>query len=365
MKKVVLMSLDTALLEWSPAKYQLLEELSIRGFETYLFISGKLKNRGSYSSINHVINVKDMSKKDIQKRIIDIAPHAVIATIYVDTSVIYKLPYKMKNTSFYYYNLEINTPYLNKDERKENFWIYMDYKMKYPIHKIKEILYTRKVKAFSIQDKLRMKVSKKYHIDYSDPIFIPNSYIFDETKVVPVGQTGVVYTGGIKRDFLQGQFKNLKEVKKTPLTLSGRIDSWCKGEMKKLRNTNANIRLLEQILSIDQYTNYLQQYAVGLVWYSPLREDEGRYYMGLSSGKMFKHLSLGQPIIASNCRGITEIVNKYKLGIVIDNISELDDAYDEIMRNYLYYRENVISTYKKKFDYRKVVIPFINLIENQ
>lgn len=363
MKKVILMSMETPLLEWSPAKYQLLEELSIRGFETYLFIAGKLKNRGSYSWINHVLNVKYMSKKDIQKRIIDIAPHAVIATIYVDTSVIYKLPYILKNTSFYYYNLEINTPYLNKDERKENFRIYMQFKLKYPIHKIKEILYTRKVKAFSIQDKLRMKVSEKYHINYSHPIFIPNSYIFDEAKVVPVGQTGVVYTGGIKRDFLQGQFKNLKEVKKTPLTLSGRIDVWCKREMKKLRYTNTNIKLVEQVLSVDQYTNYLQQFAVGLVWYSPMREDEGRYYIGLSSGKMFKHLSLGQPIIAIKCCGITEVVNKYKLGVIINDISELDDAYDEIMKKYSYYRENVIKIYKEKFDFKKLIIPFLDAIE--
>ncbi len=364
MKKVVLMSLETTLLEWSPAKYQLLDELSSKGFETYLFLPGKLKNRKKYNSINYVINTEGMLNKDIRKKIIDIAPNAVIATIYIDTTVIYKLPYIMKNTSFYYYNLEICTPYLNKEVQKENFRHYIKYKFKYPLYKYKEMLYTRRVKAFSIQDRLRMRLSEKYHIKHSNVILIPNSYVFDETKIISEKQTGVVYTGGIKRDFFLKQMKNLGDVKRTPLTFSGRIDLWCKKEMKKIKNTNPDIELVEQILSIDDYTKYLQQFAVGLVWYSPLKEDQANYYIGLSSGKMFKHLSLGQPIIATKCPGITETVNKYKLGIVIDNISELDDAYEEIMRNYIYYRENVIRIYRNRFDFKKVITPFIECIDS-
>jgi len=363
MKKVVLLSLDTALLEWSPAKYQLLEELSIRGFETYLFLPGRLKNRGTYSSIKHVINTKNMSNRDIRKKIMSIAPQAVIATLFVDTNVIYKLPFVMKGTSFYYYNLEIYTPYLNKDIRKENFWVYMEYKFQYPVNKMKEILYTKAVKAFSIQDTLRLRLSRKYHIYRPNPILIPNSYIFDEKKIISGQPSGVIYTGGIKRDFLLGQFKNLKSVRRTPLTFSGRIDTWCKREMKKIRYTNPDIKFVEQVLPINEFTSYLQQFAVGLVWYSPAREDEARYYIGLSSGKMFKHLSLGQPVIAIKCRGITELVNRYKLGVVIDNISELDNAYDEIMKNYPYYKKNVIKVYSEKFDYKKLIVPFLDEIE--
>lgn len=68
MKKIILMSLEMTPLEWSPAKYQLLEELSNRGFETYLFTPAKLKHRRNYAWINHVVNTKNMSDRDIQKR---------------------------------------------------------------------------------------------------------------------------------------------------------------------------------------------------------------------------------------------------------------------------------------------------------
>ncbi len=364
MKKVLLMSLYDPQLEMSPGKYQILDELKDRGFETYVFLPGTLKNEESYSSINHVINVKGMQDKDIRRKIVDINPQVVIATTFKDAIVLYSLPRQMKNTSFYYYNLEIYTPYLHKDIRRDNFSYYVKYKLKYPLNKLREVLYTRNVKAFNIQDELRAKVSAKYYIRHSNTMFIPNSYFFDESQIVSAGQKGVIYTGGIKRDFLLGQFDDLETVKNVPITFSGRIDQWCKQRIEKLNKTNPNIKFEEHILPINEYTNYIRQYAVGLVWYSPLRKDEARYYMGLSSGKMFKHLSIGQPVIVIGCPGADEAVEKYKLGVVINNITELESAYSKIMDNYSYYMDNVIRTYRDVFDFKKVVTPFLDYIES-
>lgn len=363
MKKVVLMSLDTAVLELSPAKYQLLEELYRIGFETYVLLPGRLKNRQSYSYINYTVNVAGRSYGDIRKVIRNIAPQIVIATLYVDTAVIYTLPFFMKKTSFYYYNLEIYTPYLNKDIKKEDLGYYVKYKMKYPVMKIKEMIYTKMSEAFTIQDTLRMKVSRKYHIRHPNTLLIPNSYIFDETKIIDTNRRGLIYTGGINRYFLLGQFENLKSVKNIPVVLMGQIDQWCKQKMKGLKTTNPNIKFEEQVLSIEEYTQYLQQFAVGLVWYSPLKEDETHYYIGLSSGKMFKHLSLGQPVIAIKCPGVTEIVNKYNLGVGVDDISEIENAYNKIMGNYTFYRENVLRVYRYKFDFKKIITPFLECLE--
>lgn len=363
MKKAVLMSMDGSDIEQSPAKYQLLAGLRERGFETYVLFPGRLKRTRGAKAIDHIVNVQKMSNREIRRKIININPHVVIAVVYVDTAVIYNLPIIMKNTSFYYYNLEIYTPYLHKDVKKEKLDFYIRYKLTYPIYKMKEILYTRRAKAFTIQDSLRGRLSKKYHIWHPNTILIPNSYVFDESEIVPVGQSGIIYSGGIKRDFLLGQFDDLKTVKNVPLVFSGIIDHWCMERIKKLRHTNPNLKFENQLLPIDEYTNYMKKFAVGLVWYSSLKEDEANYCIGLSSGKMFKHLSLGQPIIAVRCMGIAEVVNKYKLGVVIDNISELESAYDTIMKNYSYYRENVIRTYKDKFDFKKVIVPFLECIE--
>ena len=365
-KKVVLMALEGCNIEQSPAKYQLISELSEWGFEIYVFYPGRLKRRKVgkiVESIDHIINIEGMSDKEIRKRIININPHVVIATVYVDAAVIFNLPYIMKNTAFFYYNLEIYTPYVNKEIKKEDIGFYVSYKFKYPVNKVKEVLYTRAVRAFSIQDSLRRNLSKKYYVWHPNTILIPNSYVYEESEIIPDGQIGIIYAGGIKRDFLVEQFDDLKTVKNVPLTFSGVIDQWCMERIKKLKRTNPNLKFENQLLPVNEYTDYMRTFAVGLVWYSSLKEDEANYCIGMSSGKMFKHLSLGQPIIAVRCLGIAEVVNKYKLGVVIDNISELESAYDTVMKNYSYYRENVIKTYKNKFDFKRVIAPFLECIE--
>ncbi len=363
MKKIVLMSLMDARIEISPARYQILDELSIRGYETYLFLPLRLKHKKNFPSIDYVINTQFMSHKDVQRKIADIHPQAVIATTYEDALAIYKLPIIMKNTPFFYYNLEIYTPYLNRDIKRENFRYYMKYKIEYPVNKLREMVYTRFVKTFTIQDSLRRRLSRKYHIWHPNTILIPNSYVYDESLIIPEGLSGIVYTGGIKRDFLLNQFDDLKVVKNVPITFSGITDRWCRQKIKELKYTNPNIKFEEQVLSVAEYTTYIRQFAVGLVWYSPLKEDKAHYCMGLSSGKMFKHLSLGQPIIAVRCPGITEVVNRYRLGIVIDNISELEGAYETVMKNYSYYRENVLIAYRNIFDFKKVIFPFLECID--
>lgn len=363
MKRVVLVNLQTPKLELSPARYQLLAALHDRGYRTYIVLNGHLKNRRSYPFIDSVINIQNMSVWTVRKKIIDISPQVLIASTYDDMCIVYLLPWIMLRTSFYYYNLEVYTPYLYAGTLKQNPYFYLCYKLKYPINKFKEILYTYKTKMFTIQDSLRARLSAKYFIKHKNTIFIPNSYIFIKDEIMDMHNEGIVYVGGIQRDFLVGQFKNLASIKNIPVTFSGWIDDWCRQEIKKLRMTNPNIVFQEQDLSIEEYTRYLKQFSIGLIWYSPIKEDEAHYYMGLSSGKMFKYLSLGMPVIAVDCAGITKEVNKHKLGVVINNISELENAYSEIMSNYNYYRENVIKAYMSRYDFSKRIIPLIEDIE--
>lgn len=363
MKKVILVNLQTPNLELSPARYQLLAALHARGFMTYIIQNGHLTNRKSYYFIDSVINIQNMSIRAVRKKIINVDPQILVASTYEDMSIVYLLPWIMAHTSFYYFNLEIYTPYLHVGVLKQNPYFYTHYKLEYPINKLKEILYTHKTKMFTIQDSLRAELSAKYFVKHKNTVFIPNSYIFEEFEIADEHKGGVIYVGGIKRDFLVEQFKNLRLIKNVPVTFSGWIDDWCRQEIKELRITNPNLVFKEQDLPIEEYVCYLQQFSIGLIWYSPARADEAHYYMGLSSGKMFRYLSMGMPVIAVTCAGITREVRKYKLGVVIDNISELESAYAEIMKNYSYYRENVIKTYKKRYDFSKRIIPLLDDME--
>lgn len=363
MKKIVLISLQGTPLEMSPARYQLLEQLHVRGYETYLFSQKHIKNRNGFEYIDHVINSQHMSVKDMRNKIKDINPHKVVASTYEDMKVVYILPWIMRTTSFFYYNLEIYTPYMDKDIRRREAYTYFKYKLNYPLNKLKEILYTKQSKAFTIQDAMRQRVSAKYHIKHKNTLFIPNSYNFNSDNIIEGNGCGIIYSGWIKKGFLIGQFEELLNVKNVPVTFVGEMDSWCAERVGKLKITNPNIVFRRMHLSTEEYTKYLKQFSVGLVWYSPLKEDEAHYYMGLSSGKMFKHLSLGQPVIAVKCPGISREINKYKMGVVIDSISELETAYEEIMKHYSYYQNNVLRVYRTKYDFKRVVEPFLDLID--
>lgn len=363
MKKVLLMMLQNSKLDLSPARYQLLQALKDRGFETYVFLPGHLKKRSNYEFIDHIINVSGMPVKNIRRKIIDIKPQAVLASTIEDIEIVYLLPWIMKKTAFYYYNLEIYTSYIDKDIKKEDFGYYLRFKVGYPVKKMKEMLYTDKSKMFTIQDSIRCKISAKYHIQHKNTVFIPNSYAFDASKVVDMTKEGIIYSGGMRKSYFGEKFNLIKAVKTVPLTFSGEMDQWCRQRMGALKKTNPNITIVERYLEPDEFTEFLRNFAVGFVWYNALKEDEGHYHIGLSSGKMFKHLSIGQPVIAVKCSGITQVIRKYRIGEVIDDISELEAAYYKIMRNYAYYQQNILKVYKEIFDLKKTIVPLLDHID--
>lgn len=363
MKKVVLIDMQAQQLAISPARYQLLAALAGRGYETYAILLERPGKKERFPYIEHVIQARGMSTAKIRKKVIDIAPDAVIASFHEDMKVVWILPFIMKDTVFYHYNLEIFTPYISKEVMRTDPKRYFGYKAAYPVRKLQEIVYTHHTALFTIQDDLRRRVSAKYHIRHKNTLLIPNSYVFDRSMTIDAPCEGILYTGGIKRDFLIGQFEHLKKVKNVQVTFSGYIDTWCRERIAELRRTNPNIRFMDKKLSPQEHTELVRRFAVGLVWYSPVREDEARYHIGLSSGKMFKSLSLGQPVIAVESPGISAVVKKYGLGVVIDDISGLEDAYRKIIAHYPYYRENVIRTYERLYDFNKVIKPFLDCID--
>lgn len=304
MIKAVLMCMQLTWLEISPARCQMLEELAACGYETYLFFNGNLTKRSGFPYVHHVINTRGMACDKIRSKIREIAPQIVIASTCEDMKSVYFLPWTMRKTDFYYYNLEIYTPYVPESMKQDDFEEYVRAKISYPFQKLREMLYVKKVKAFTIQDELRKKISAKYHIKHKNTILIPNSYIFNEQEISIRRGKGIVYTGAVARWALEDQLSNLEKVKNVNVTFVGRIDPKYKKQIGKLRRSNPNLVFAEQQLMMEEYTKYLQQYAVGLVWYSPSRESENVYYMGLSSGKMFKCLSLGMPVIVvGQCPG--------------------------------------------------------------
>lgn len=364
-KKVLIMNQQGVPYEMSPARYQLVHELKKRKYETYVFNWGKILHDENWKDIDCYINTFRFSAKELQQKIIKINPEYIIATTDNDIKILFPLLWLMKESLFIYYNLEIFTPEREqgRHQNKNALMYSISWRMGYLINKTKEIIYTKKCKLFTIQDSLRKTVSSKYFIRHSKTLLIPNSYTYNAKDCVEIGSSGMVYSGILTRFRMEPLMKQLQNMQKLSLAFCGKSDQWSRKQFKKLQSVNPNIELYEQSLPPKEHLEFLKKYAVGVVWYD-YSKDENEDNIGLSSGKLFRHLSIEQPVIVSNSPGLSGIVSKYKLGIVIRSISELTKAYEDIMINYSQYQNNIRRIYQNKFDYAKLIQPFLDEMED-
>lgn len=363
-KKVLLLCQQRGCrIELSPARYQLIYELHELGYEVSVFVSETISSKQIRSKIDHIVNTKYLTMKEIRKEMIKREPQYVITFTYEDAQIAYALPGIMKKAAFIYFNLEIYVPdmewYLT-----ENRGLISDtccWK-RYFCNKLREILYTKQCRFFVIQDMLRKKTSKKYFIAHPRTLLIPNSYVLSDEYQLENRSEGIIYSGGVNKLQAETLIKKLDTLSNIPITLAGWSDGYFRQQYKKIRETYPNIKVYDQILPPEKLSDFLRQYAVGLIWYSPVK-DENVNNIGLASGKLFKHLSIGQPVITVDCPGVSSVVKKYRLGLVIHEVSEMKSAYEHIMKHYSYYQENVKRVYKERYDYRKVIQPFLTELE--
>ena len=341
----------------SPARTQIIEELNKRGLRVIVFFPGIVNDKRIRTESNIIVNTRNMSSASIKKKIRRINPDIVICTTIEDAQICCVLPYTMKKTNFYYYNLEI---YVRSRRWEENnFFCKFANKIDYMKNKFKEILYVKGCTSMVIQDKLRKKISKQYWIAHPVTWLIPNSYSLGCNKYEVPHKNGVIYSGIMSNDVLKSFIQQAACINNFELTISG----WCCSEVKKLKK-NSNITVIQQQLSEDDYTKFLSAYDIALIWYES-RDDANIRNIGLSSGKYFKHLSLGQPVIVNDAPGLAEEVRKYKVGIVINDLSELANAVGTIYANYDFYVKNIKRVYKAKYDFKKVSKHFFDTIVNE
>lgn len=261
------------------------------------------------------------------------------------------VPLFLPKANYIYFNLEVFTPQgINP--------------LKYKIRKGIEKWFYRKCRLFVIQDEGRNKLSKKYGITCENPIYIPNSYIYENQGKYYDSHRPLklLYTGALERWSVEKLFFQLDKLKDIDVTLAG----WSQGNylennVGKLEKYK-NIHVCRQRLEEKEYTWFVGKYDIGLIYYS-WTENENIWQMGLASGKFFKFLSLGKPVIVPRMPGIAEEVEKYGLGIVYDDLSEIKDAVSRVEREYDVYQKRIISTYKERYDFRKCMKEFVERVK--
>lgn len=346
MLTVVLMCQQGIPFRFSPARAQMIDELIERGSSVIVFFPGSVKSAEIRKKVKEVINTRGMKTSIIRKKIKDISPNILISFTIEDVKICFPLPYTMKNTDFYYYNLEIYV--CSKKKNMNRFVNRAISRINYIYNKLKEVVYVQGCCSIVVQDRLRKKILKKYWISHPVTWLIPNSYCSIDYECSTVPKKGIIYSGSVGNaalvEALAECSKNLENIE---ITISG----WnyvCK-KFKK----SSNINIIKQDLSQEEYTRFISAYDIAIVWYAD-KQDDNTYNIGLASGKFFKHLSLGQPVIANRVPGLAEEIEKYHLGVVIDDLRELPKAANLIYENYDFYTNNVKRIYADNYDFHKV-----------
>jgi glycosyltransferase involved in cell wall biosynthesis len=135
--------------------------------------------------------------------------------------------------------------------------------------------------------------------------------------------------------------------------------------IKSLREVNSkNLFLSLNPLPYEQISRVYESATIGLIFYSDINNNLSQ--ISRASGKLSYFLKHGKPVLVENLNSLYELVEKYKIGLVVNdpsNLLEIESAIEIILSNYSYYSENAKNCFSEEFDFAKKVKPILSFLE--
>lgn len=215
---------------------------------------------------------------------------------------------------------------------------------------------------------------ERYEYLFKDAIiktfFVQNAPIYRD--VLKAQRNGLVY-GGSAYDEL-GFYHCLEYIDKyqgEKLTVQGAIMpkdiERVEKEYKHLLDEKRLI-LNSTYLENDAVVESLSNYEIGFCFYNfnaPVIRDNYFNYVSAPSGKMFKYIAAGVPVVASNIMGF-KFVPEFQCGVLIDDLSpkEINNAISKIRQDYDFYVANAIRA-AKHFSFEKAIEPYLKFLSER
>ncbi len=216
---------------------------------------------------------------------------------------------------------------------------------------------------------------ERFHYLFKDKqikiFFVQNAPIYKD-GIVKQFRNGLIY-GGSAYDEL-GFYHCLDyliKYKNEKLTVQGAIMpkdiAKVNNDYKSLLEENRLI-LNRKYIENDEVVESLSNYEIGFCFYNfnvPVIRNNYFNYATAPSGKMFKYLAAGVPVVASNIIGF-KFVTEFQCGILIDDLSpiEINSAIIKIRHNYDFYVANAIKA-AKHFSFDKAIEPYLEFISER
>ena len=134
--------------------------------------------------------------------------------------------------------------------------------------------------------------------------------------------------------------------------------------MKELKEINShNLLLSLNPVPYDKIDTVFASVDIGLAFYKDI--DNNFSQIAMASGKLANYLKHGKPVLVNNLASLSKLVDKHKIGIVIQDLSdalEIELAIDKILENYAFYSENARKCFEEEYDFGKKAEPILSYI---
>ena len=195
---------------------------------------------------------------------------------------------------------------------------------------------------------------------------IPNSPVFEEREI-KTNKKGVVYGGTAWDPF--GFYHCLEYLRKypdTPMTLRGAVPD---AERKRINEEYPE--LLEQKLLVideayldnDQVVEYFSQFEIGICFYNFDVEWIRHFnYQSAPSGKLFKYLAAGVPVLAIDIIGF-KFIEEMQCGVLIPDLrpETIRAGIEQLRSRYAFYESNTLAA-AKHFSFDKALQPYLDFV---
>jgi glycosyltransferase involved in cell wall biosynthesis len=358
-RHVLLVLLNNRGISTYPAVYQTARELRSRGYRVTLLTGLGCDDSELLSYFDDIV-VQPMvglaSALSLAKFVLHGAFDCVFAFEPADAFKCSLLTTLRPSIGYVYFNLEVMEQTLPASLRQT-----LDFQLK----KRLERHFVGNCIAMVIQDQLRQRLSQQNGIAHPKTFLIPNSYYQADSASHTPASAGVslLYSGSLERWSIGDLVHQLPQLVSSELRLT--LSGWSRdGYLATVREQLASVSgltVLESKLTTQQYTELVREHDIGLIWYDAVSDNVRT--MGRSSGKFFRFLSLGKPVIVRDLPGLAEDVRDLGLGVVITSLSEMPAAIATIRAEYRGFSSRIAEVYRSMFDFGTAGREFFDWLE--
>ncbi|MBO3457165.1 glycosyltransferase [Aetokthonos hydrillicola Thurmond2011] len=135
---------------------------------------------------------------------------------------------------------------------------------------------------------------------------------------------------------------------------------------QSLRKLNSkNLFLSLDLLPYEELSKIYSSSTIGIAFYKYINDNFGK--IAKASGKLAQYLKHGKPVLVNNIPSLSQLVEEYEIGIVINDpfdTQEIKSAIDKILSSYDFYSKNAKSCFESEFNFEKKVEPILSFINS-